>query len=144
MFSGVGLVVVIFLCALATLVVLLVWQSMRPDKTERWPVVEGMIQSVNTEITYQGRGTTAKPVGDFSYCIGGEYYSGRLGISGFDVPDVSPRGLVGKKISVRYNPEKPQEFFVPSVVLGGFHLGQHYELFFQNDTEPTVLNIGKS
>ncbi len=140
----VGLIALFFVGALAIIVVWIVWEQIHPNKMEQWPMAEGTIQSVNTEITYQGRGSTAHPVGDFSYRVGIEYYSGRLRVSCTDDGgDRSPKTLVGRKISVRYNPQRPEEFFVPPTDVDGFSIGQKYNLPFQSDAEPTILNIDK-
>lgn len=135
-------VVVLFLAALIALVVWLVWRQGRSDKTGKWHVTEGTIQSVNSEIIYQGRSSMEVPVCDFSYQVNGEYYSGRLSVSGFTAPDDPHiRKLIDRKIEVRYSPTNPKKFLVPSVDLDGLSVGKYYELLFASDTQPTSLNI---
>jgi len=128
---------------LTVVVVSLVWQKFGPDKTAAWPITEGMIQSVNTEIVYQGRGSHADDVCDFSYVVNGDYYSGRLLVSrrSEEAQSAALTVLVNKKFPVRYNPRKPEKFAVVSVDLDGFCLGQHHDSPFTVDEGPTVLNI---
>lgn len=143
--SSVGLIVLFALGGLAALVIWAVWQQIHPNRADQWPVTEGTIQSTGTEIIYAGRGSSEVPVCDFSYQVGGQYYSGRLSISSRGVPDEGPmRDLMGRKIPVHYDPGKPSTFFVPSTNVDGFSVGQHYENLFATDTQPTALNIDKN
>jgi len=131
-----------FLCLLASYAIYAIWNHSRSKKSEQWPVTDGTIQSVNTEIIREGRGSTELPVCDFSYCVNGEYYSGRLSISRTSVPDdYPPRNLVNQKIHVRYDPKKPSKCFVPPVDLDGFHLARNYPSPFESDVEPTSLGL---
>lgn len=137
--------IVLPLVFLAVVVASLVWQKFSPDKTASWPVTEGTIQSVNTEIVNEGRNSHSDEVCDFSYLVNGEYYSGRLCISRSDqAENAALSNLVNKKFPVRYSQQKPEKFAVVSVELDGFFLCRHYELPFTVDEGPTVLNIDKS
>jgi len=149
MSSAVGLIVhhyliVIFtLYALANLVVFLVRRPVRPEKAANWPVTEGTIQSVSKVVVNAGRNSSSVDVGDFSYNVNNEYYSGRLTISrSFSTGDGSPRDLTHQKIQVRYNPQKPEKFSVPPQELGGFLLDP-YDEPCASDIGPIDLNIDK-
>jgi hypothetical protein len=131
-----------FLCLLASYAIYAIWNHLRSKKSEQWPVTDGTIQSVNTEIIREGRGSTELPVCDFSYCVDGEYYSGRLSISRTSAPDdYSPRNLINQKIHLRYDPKKPAKCFVPPVDLDGFHPARNYPSPFESDVEPTSLGL---
>ena len=145
MLSGANLGILFGLGVLAITVISIAWHYARPDKIEQWPVTEGTIQSTSTEQVREGRGSRLIEVCDFSYTVGDEYYSGRLTVGRLDgEEDHSSRGLIGRKIQVRYDPQKPDKFSVATVELDGFSLGQHYESPFSNDTEPTDLNLDKN
>jgi hypothetical protein len=130
--------IVIVLGVVAILVVWMAWRSAHPDKAEGWPVTEGTIQSVGTVIVHSGRSSHSVEVGDFSYRVNNEYYSGRLTISG----DRSSRSLVNQKIQVHYNPEKPEEYSLPQMEIEGFVLDRYNESFGE-DIDPIDLNIDK-
>jgi|HubBroStandDraft_2_1064218.scaffolds.fasta_scaffold1080063_1 hypothetical protein len=126
MFSSVGSIVLLTLGAAVTLAVWLVWQHPHPDKTEQWPVTEGTIQSVG-KVAVGGRGSTPIDVGNFSYIVRDEYYSGMLTISrSFSTHDGLPKDLISQNIQVRYNPGKPEKYSVLPTELGGFLLDPYY------------------
>ncbi|HEY1649286.1 MAG TPA: DUF3592 domain-containing protein [Terracidiphilus sp.] len=132
MFSSVVLVVLFILGALAALAIWLVWQNARREKTESWPETEATIQSVG-KVIGSGRGSYPLDVGDFSYVVNGEYYSGRATISrSFSTGDVQPGDLVDKKFQVRYNPLKPDKYDVSQADVGGFLLDP-YDDFLMHD-----------
>lgn len=116
----------------------------RKDKREGdWPLTDATIRSVGTVVVHAGRSSYPVVVGDFTYYVNNEYYSGRLKISrSFSTGDQSPRDLVNQKIQVRYNPLKPEKFSVPQTELGGFLLDPFDEPFGQ-DVGPTDLNLDK-
>jgi hypothetical protein len=129
--------------ALATLVISLVRRPVRPEKAANWPVTEATIQSVGKVVVDAGRSSYSVDVGDFSYKVKGEYYSGRLTISrSFSTGDRSPRDLINQKIQVRYNPPKPEKFFVPQAEVNGFLLDP-YDEPFGKDVGAIDLNIDK-
>ena len=138
-----GLIILCALVALAALVVWLVWQSGRPNKAASWPVAEGIIQSVGTVVVSAGKGSYKVDVGDFSYAVNNEYYSGRLRISSsYSADDRAPRALIHQKIQVRYDPQKPEEYSVNQQEFEGFVLNSWYENF-GTDVNPIDLNIDK-
>lgn len=149
MSSVVGLIVhqyviVLFaLYVLAILVIFLVRRPVSPEKAASWPVTEGTIQSVGKVHVDAGRNSYSIDVGDFSYIVNDDYYSGRLTITrSFSTHDAQPRDLVNQKIQVRYNPRKPEKYSVPQAELGGFLLDQYDEPFGE-DVDPIDLNIDK-
>ncbi len=138
------LVVLVVFYALGSLVVSFVRRPVSPEKAANWPITEGTIQSVGKVVVKAGRRSTSLDVGDFSYNVKEEYYSGRLAISSsFSTGDRSPGDLVNQKVQVRYNPRKPENFSVPQQELGGFLLDPYDEEPSSVDVGPIDLNIDK-
>jgi len=122
------LLVLFILGALAGLVVYFVRRPVRPEEAANWPVTEGTIQSV-TNITFRtAERSDLTYAGDFSYHVNDEYYSGKVRISrSFSAHNHSAEDLINQKIQVRYNPRRPEKFFVPQAELGGFLLDPYDE-----------------
>ena len=117
------LIVLLTLCALAAVVVWFVRRPVRPEEAANWPVTEATIQSV-TNVTFRtaDRSDLAY-VGNFSYSVNDEYYSGKVMISrSFSAHDHSADDLINQKLQVRYNPRKPEKFSVPQAEIAGFLL----------------------
>lgn len=143
MYPPMGLIILCVLVALAAFVVWLAWQSGRSDKTANWPVTEATIQSVNTVVVSNRGGSYTVDVGDFSYAVNDEYYSGRIRISAsHSANDRVPRALIHQKIQVLYDPQKPEEYSVNEQEIDGFRLNRWYENF-GTDVDPIDLNIDK-
>ena len=132
--------VTIFL--LTNVVIFIARQPVSAKKAANWPVAEATIQAVR--IVYVPAGKTNDPldVGDFSYTVSDEYYSGTLAISrSFSTGHASPKDLVDQKIQVRYNPRKPEQSSVPQQEIGGFLLDPYDG--DGRDEYPIDLNIDK-
>lgn len=123
----------------AILLIWFIWKNLSPDETKAWPMTEATIQSVGTVVVHARRNTYSVEVGDFSYSVNGEYYSGRLTIAP-SAQDRSPRGLVHQKIQVHYDSQKPERFSVPHTEIDGFLLGP-YNVGLGEDIDPIDLNI---
>ena len=122
MSPALGLFVVVAALLLAGVAVFIARKPVSAKKAANWPVAEATIQTVR--IAYYGR-NTGNPiyVGDFSYNVGGEYYSGTLAISSsFSTGHAATEDLVNQRIQVRYNPRKPDQFSVPQQEAEGFLL----------------------
>jgi len=108
------------------------------ENTDNWPITEATTQSVN-KVIGSGRGSYPFDVGDFSYVVNDEYYSGRATISrSFSTGDSQPRDLVDKKFQVRYNPRKPDKYDLSQSDAGGFLLDP-YDDFLMHDIGPTDI-----
>jgi hypothetical protein len=104
------------------------------DNPATWLQAEATIQSVGKVIS-RGRGSYPLDVGDFSYVVNDEYYSGRAQISrSFSTGEGQPKDLVNKKFQVRYDPRKPDKYDVSEAEVGGFLLDP-YDDFLMQDIE---------
>ncbi len=136
-------IVIFILIALVGIVIIWIRRPVSPEKAASWPVTEGTIESVSRVFVKAVRYSHPIDVGDFSYTVNNEYYSGRLTISrSFSTHDGSPKDLVDKKIQVRYDPRKPEKFSVPQQEQGGFLLDPYDEELSAEDVGPIDLNIG--
>ena len=141
MFSSAGFWILLAFIAVTALVIL--WQTIHLNKTESWPLIEATIQSVSRVVVKAGRSSYPLDVGDFSYNISEEYYSGRLTISSsHSTGDSAPRVLINQKIQVHYDPQKPESFAVPQQEVENFVLGP-YNAPYASDEDPIDLNIDK-
>lgn len=121
--------------AVGAVAVFVLWRVRRSSPAENranWPVTEATIQSVG-KVIGSGRGSYPLDVGDFSYVVNDEYYSGRAMISrSFSTGDSQPRDLVNKKFKVRYNPRKPDKYDVSQADVGGFLLDPYDDFLMQD------------
>jgi hypothetical protein len=142
---SVGIFVLFVILALATLVVWLARAARRADEAANWPISEGTIQSVGKVVINSGRSAVTVDVGDFSYVVNNEYYSGRLRISNsFSNLDGQPRNLIHQRVQVQYDPQEPDKFSVPQQEVGGFLLDSYRNVeSFATDIDPIDLNIDK-
>jgi hypothetical protein len=110
-------------------------------KAAGWPETQGTIQNVRQVIIDAGRGNRTVDVGDFSYKVNEEFYSGRAMISReFSTGDGSPKALVDQKVRVLYDPQKPERFSFSPQQVGGFLLNPYVEVN-ATDVDPIDLNI---
>jgi hypothetical protein len=114
---------------------------MSPEKAANWPVTEGTIQAVARVYYKTSENPDAIHVGDFSYSVNNEYYSGRVTITrSFSTHDSSAKDLIDQKFQVRYNPRRPEKYFVPQAELGSFLLDP-YDDRFADDSGHVDLNV---
>ena len=138
MTTPLALTFVIVLGALASLVVWLYRRAATKENSDNWAVTEATIQSVD-RVNGSGRGSYPFDVGDFSYVVNNEYYSGRATISrSFSTDNSQPKDLVSKKFQVRYNPCKPDKYDLSQAEVGGFLLDP-YDDFLMHDIGPTGI-----
>jgi hypothetical protein len=108
------------LCAVAAIAAWPVWNARRAAQARNWPSTEATIQLAKIEAVRNGRFSEDLPCFAFSYVVDGEYYSGRFALSAKgDRADALIKEMVGKKLTVRYNPKRPASYFIPDDAIEG-------------------------
>jgi Protein of unknown function (DUF3592) len=99
-------------------------QRKRVEESEGWLQAEATIESGGLEGTAQGRARL--PTFAFSYEVAGKYYSGRFALLQHAAdPDRSLRDrMIGRKLQVRYDPRRPEVWFIPAKVIEGCEVEQ--------------------
>ena len=100
------------------------WQRKRVEQAEGWLQAEATIESGGLEGTAQGRARL--PTFAFSYQIAGKYYSGRFALLRYTAdPDRALIDrMIGRKLQVRYDPRRPEVWFIPDKVIKGCKVEQ--------------------
>ncbi len=122
----------LYILAIVAVAVALLYRFGRPYLKKRqtrnfadWPDSEATVQSGNMELVERaGHFRERVPFFDFSYVVGGEYYSGRFGLrTDEDRGNRLITEWIGTKVNVRYNPERPSVFYVPDELpVDGFRI----------------------
>ncbi len=99
-------------------------QRKRMEEAEGWLPVEATIETGGLEAAAQGRARL--PTFAFSYRIAGKYYSGRFALLQDTAdPDRSLIDrMIGRKLQVRYDPRRPEVWFIPDKVIEGCKVEQ--------------------
>jgi|SRR5580692_4809453 hypothetical protein len=112
------------------------------DNPATWPETDATIHSVGTVIMNAGKYSYTLNVGDFSYVVNDDYYSGRATISRSSFAgDIKPNDIVNKKFRVRYNPRNSEKYDLSQSDVGGLLLDQYNNS--GTDVDPIDLNIDK-
>lgn len=113
--------------AVPTMIGLWIWRTIRARKAKTWPTTEATIQSGNTEHVGNADGIEIKlPVFNFTYLINGENHYGRFSLQPYITdpgPGLFPR-MIDRKLQIRYNPAKPEEWFIADEYIEGCRVGQ--------------------
>jgi uncharacterized protein DUF3592 len=98
-----------------------------------WVPTEATINSGTLE-SMQETSKAVLPTFAFSYQVSGEYYSGKFALIPRRAffPSEARRafveslikGMIGRKLPLRYNPERPDVWFIPDESIDGCRLGQ--------------------
>jgi hypothetical protein len=144
MFSTAGLAILVAFVAFTALVVWLAGRSNRRNESANWPVTDGTIQSVGQVTVSGGKASYTVDVGDFSYQINDEFYSGRVRLTpSSSNEDRAPRVLIHQKIQIRYDANKPEKNSVDKQEVEGFFL-DGWDEDLGSDLGPIDLNIDKA
>lgn len=106
------------------------WRTARRVKAARhWPIAEATIDSA--EIAKVGRGPMAPelPCFSFSYVVKKQNYSGLFALKASgDRRDELIQQMVSKKMSIHYDPQMPQGWYIPVDTIGGCEVVQKLRL----------------
>ena len=89
--------------------------AQRAKSAADWPEAEATIHGGTMELIERVSHFRERvPIFQFSYVVDREYYSGRFGLRvDEERGNTLVRELIGTKVKVRYDPERPATFFVP-------------------------------
>lgn len=109
------------------------------QRAAQWLLVEATIESGSLEGTRE----TAKvllPTFAFSYRVSDQYYSGRFSLRAF-LPTSRVESLIsqmiGRKLLVRYDPERPEAWFIPDESIDGYKVEQKLGSHIIHDYSPS-------
>ena len=99
------------------------------EEAREWPTTEAIVQSGVLEGTREsGRGV--RPTFAFSYQVSGHYYSGRFCLirswrsPGKTSVESLIQQMIGRKLLLRYDPNRPEAWFIPDEYIDGCKVGQ--------------------
>src|ERR1019366_5015301 len=88
-------IVLVTLFPLVNVVIFIARLPVSAKKAANWPATEATIQTMRVVYVPSGRATRPLDVGDFSYTVSDEYYSGTLAVSSsFSTGHAAPGDLV--------------------------------------------------
>jgi len=104
----------------------------------QWIPVEATIESGALEGTHES-GRAILPTFAFSYKVSDQYYSGRFSL-GANVSRALAESIIGKmigrKLLVRYDPERPEVWFIPDKFIEGYAVEQNLGSHVIHDYSP--------
>jgi hypothetical protein len=109
-----------------------IWHGRVSKKAERWPSVEGTIESGKLEqVAGSGNYKVILPVFAFSYSVEGEYYSGRFALLPYITdPFVTDSSfiehMISRKVTVNHDPLKPDVWFIADKLIEGCKVEQKF------------------
>lgn len=92
-----------------------------------WPKTEATIETSAREVVASHRGVEVTlPVFGFSYKVGGDRFGGRFALLPYttDPPESILQTMIGRKISVLYDPKSPGAWIVPDDMMEGCKVEQ--------------------
>lgn len=121
-----ALMLLIMFALSATIVINNVARLKRVNRTRLWPTVEATIQSGNLEIVRHLRFHDIQlPVFELSYMVDQKPYADRFALSmHHEPPDSLISKMVGRKITVQYDPQDPGKCFIPAKTIEGCRIEQ--------------------
>jgi len=95
-------------------------------KTKSWPAVEATVRSANVELVRHLRfGDIQLPVFELSYVVRDKPYAERFALSMCsETVDAVMNKMMGRRISVQYDPENPSICYLPGEQLEGCRIEQ--------------------
>jgi len=114
-----------FIFGIAAIFAVWWWRKQRQvEEARQWPRTEATVESAALETTAESR--ALRPTCSFSYKVAGESYSGRFSLLRPRTVDRESllRRMVGHKLQVHYDPQRPGVWFIPDELIEGCKVGQ--------------------
>ena len=121
-----ALMLLIMFALCATVVFSNVSRLRQVEKTKLWPTVEATIESGNLEIVRHARFNDIQlAVFELFYTVDQKPYTERFALSMHTEPADSLIGkIVGRTITVQYDPQNPRRCFIPAKEIEGCRIEQ--------------------
>jgi Protein of unknown function (DUF3592) len=104
----------------------------------QWIPVQAMIESGALEGIHES-GRVVLPTFAFSYKVSDQYYSGRFSLR-TNLPGELAGSMIGKMVGrtilVRYDPKKPEAWFIPDKLIDGYSVEQKLGSHVIHDYSP--------
>ncbi len=101
------------------------WISKRVREARNWPIVEATIQSAEIDRIGNRLNAVDLPCFTFSYVVGKQQLSGRFALRATgDRADILIRTMVDKRMTIHYDPKRPQHWYIPVETIGGCEVEQ--------------------
>jgi hypothetical protein len=130
-----SLIDIVVLAGLCVFLISWIWRRTRGKQAKNWPAIDAEIQTGAFEVLANSRyGQIELPVFAFSYQVGSRYYGGRFALRPY-ITDPGPsvvERMTGRKLQVRYNPQKPQEWFIADEYIEGCEVEQKFSTHLVN------------
>ena len=131
---------IIQLVVMTALLASWLWRRHAAKQTSAWPTAEatietGQFETVAQPVTpgpYSPRRTL--PVFGFSFTVGGKFYGGWFALCPYITDPGEPivTRMVGRKVQVKYDPDNPEEWFIPEKLIEGCKVEQKMGTDFFN------------
>ncbi len=99
------------------------------EEVREWPTTEAIVQSGALEGTRES-GRVVLPTFAFSYQVSRHYYAGRFCLirkwryPGKTSVESLIKEMIGRKLLLRYDPNRPEAWFIPDEYIDGCKVGQ--------------------
>jgi hypothetical protein len=132
-----SLVIGAVLVAIAAWVISQVRQRRLASAAAEWVPAEAIIESGALEATESNK--IVLPTFAFSYQVSGQYYSGHFSLKAL-LPTAQVESLIGsmigRKFLVRYDPHRPEVWFIPDKFMDGYPVEQKLGPHLIHDYSP--------
>ena len=126
--DGIVLLAAVFAFTFGVAAIFAIWwwrKKREVDEARQWPQTEATVESAALETTTETR-RSVLPTFGFSYEVAGERYSGRFSLLR---PKTVPcesllLHMVGHKVQVHYDPQRPKIWFIPDELIEGCKVEQ--------------------
>ncbi len=108
------------------------------QRAGQWTPVEATVESGALERTHE-TSKVVLPTFAFSYKVSDQYYSGRFSLAA-NLPTSRAEAIIGqmigRKLLVRYDPDRPEAWFIPDEAIEGYKVEQKLSSHIVHDYSP--------